>query len=73
MRPAEVSLSAVGFSPWIPIDRYVVGFGVAVGVKFSSGATMTVSVQHTLDDLYQVLEPTSQSVQVGNNLHPQPP
>lgn len=57
MRPAEVSLSAVGFSPWIPIDRYVVGFGVAVGVKFSSDATMTVSVQHTLDDLYQVLEP----------------
>lgn len=53
MRPQSVTLSAAGFSSWLNIDRMPVGhFGVALGVQLSDGATLTYSVQHTMDQLY---------------------
>ena len=53
MRPQRVSLSAAGFSPWLNINRMPQGnFGVALGVKLSSGASLTCSVQHTSDPLW---------------------
>lgn len=53
MRPQRVSLSAAGFSPWLNINRMPQGnFGVALGVKLSSGASLTYSVQHTSDPLW---------------------
>lgn len=53
MRPQRVTLSAAGFSPWLNINRMPKGnFGVALAVKLSSGATLTYSVQHTNDPLY---------------------
>lgn len=53
MRPQRVTLSAAGFSPWLNINRLPRGnFGVALGVELSSGATLTYSVQHTTDPLY---------------------
>ena len=54
MRPQRVTLSAAGFSPWLNINRMPKGnFGVALGVKLSSGASLTYSVQHTSDPLYE--------------------
>ncbi len=52
MRPTSVRLSAAGFSPWIPINRMSDSFGIGFGVKLSSGASLTYSVQHTFDDIY---------------------
>ena len=53
MRPQRVSLSAAGLSPWLNINRMAQGnFGVALGVKLSSGASLTYSVQHTSDPLW---------------------
>ena len=53
MRPQRVTLSAAGFSPWLNINRMPKGnFGVALAVKLSSGASLTYSVQHTSDPLY---------------------
>ena len=54
MRPQRVTLSAAGFSPWLNINRMPQGnFGVALGVRLSSGASLTYSVQHTMDQLYE--------------------
>ena len=53
MRPQRTSLNAAGFSPWLNINRMPKGnFGVATGVELSSGATLTYSVQHTMDELW---------------------
>jgi len=53
MRPQQVTLSAAGFSSWLNINRMPKGnFGVALGVTLTSGASLTYSVQHTLDPIY---------------------
>ena len=52
MRPVTQRLSSATFSPWIPINRYSSSFGVGLGVKLSSGANLTYSVQHTFDYFY---------------------
>lgn len=52
-RPSTVRVSSATFSDWIPLNRYVSAFGVGFGVKLSDGATLTYSVQHTFDDLYE--------------------
>lgn len=52
-RPSTVRLSSATFSDWIPLNRYVSSFGVGFGVKLSDGATLTYSVQHTFDDIYE--------------------
>lgn len=53
MRPKTVRLSAAGVSPWIPLDYRATGFQQQIGlhVALSSGANLTCSVQHTMDDL----------------------
>lgn len=56
MRPVTVRKSAAGVSPWIPIDRLARDFQIGLAVKLSSGANLTYSVQHTLDDLHEFTE-----------------
>lgn len=53
MRPVTVRKSAAGFTPWIPLNRLAPDFRVGLAVKLSSGANLTYSVQHTLDDLHE--------------------
>ena len=53
MRPVTVRCDAAEFSRWIPLNRYSSAFGVGFGVKLSDGATLTYTVQHTFDDLYE--------------------
>lgn len=52
MRPITVTVSGVGISPTIPMDfraqNFNVGFGCAVT------GTVTYSVQHTFDDVYNL-------------------
>lgn len=52
MRPIVQRLSAAGYSPWIPINRLQRSFAVGLGVTLSSGAVLTYSVQHTMDQLH---------------------
>lgn len=53
MLPVVQRLSAAGFSPWIPVPRVSrSSFKVGFGVKLSSGASLTYSVQHTMDYFY---------------------
>lgn len=59
MRPIATRLSAAGYSPWIPVNRLQLAFGLALNVKFSSNKNLTCSVQYTLDD------PNSTSVDAG--------
>lgn len=54
MRPTTVRLSAAGFSPWIPVNRLQANFNVGIVVYLSSGASLTYSVQHTMDNLYDI-------------------
>ena len=49
MRPAYVSLGAVGNTPWVPISQLQWGFGVGIAVTLSGGASLTYTVQHTYD------------------------
>jgi hypothetical protein len=50
MRPTQVTVSAAGVSPWLPINRYQLPFSVGLGVTLSSGASLTWKLQHTFDD-----------------------
>lgn len=54
--PVEQRLSAAGFSPWIPLNRETQSMWVALGVSMSSGASMTYSVQQTMDDLHKMTQ-----------------
>lgn len=58
MRPVEVTLGAAGFSPWIPVNRMIPQgeFAIGLGVKLTSGASLTYSVQHTMDDLHVITQ-----------------
>ena len=53
MRPATVRVSSATFSPWIPLNRMSSAFGVAIGVKLPATGSLTYSVQHTFDDIYE--------------------
>ncbi len=55
MRPIRVRLSAAGTTPWIQLDRNVAAFSVGIRVVLSSGASMTYSVQHTFDDIHNMV------------------
>ena len=59
MRPIATRLIAAGYSPWIPVNRLQLAFGLALNVKFSSNKNLTCTVQYTLDD------PNSTSVDAG--------
>lgn len=52
MVPKTVTLSSATFSAWIPLNwRGMAGiYAVGLGVKLSSGASLTYSVQHTFDN-----------------------
>lgn len=52
-RPSTVRVSSATFSDWIPLNRYVSAFGVGFGVKLEDGSTLTYTVQHTFDDIYE--------------------
>lgn len=47
----SVRMSATGKSAWIPVNRHQDAANVALAVTLSEGATLTYSVQHTLDRL----------------------
>lgn len=49
MRPISVRLTAAGVTPWIPLNRLARDFKVALAVLLSPTATLTYTVQHTLD------------------------
>lgn len=53
MRPQQTILSSLGFSPWLNINRASPSFAIGLGVKLSSGASLTYSIQHTFDPLYE--------------------
>jgi hypothetical protein len=46
-----VGVNGVCSSPWYPVDRRCLDFGIGFAVELSSGAVMTYSVQHTMDDV----------------------
>lgn len=54
-REKTVRLSAAGFSEWIGVNFQQANgsFATGLGVKLSSGASLTYSVQHTMDNLYK--------------------
>lgn len=51
MRPVTVRLTSATWSDWVTLDRLSKQFQVALGVKLSSGASLTYSVQHTFDPI----------------------
>jgi len=55
MRPQTVRMAAAGYSGWVPVDRLQNNFNVYVGVKLSSGAVLTYTVQYTSDDLWKYM------------------
>jgi hypothetical protein len=59
MRPATVRVTAAGFSNWIPLTWLVPGFVVGFGVKLSSNANLTYTVQHTFDNILTPFAPLS--------------
>lgn len=50
MRPSYVSQTGTGTTSWIPLDLYKTSFSVSVAVVVSG--TVTYSIQHTFDDVY---------------------
>jgi len=59
MRPIYTRMSAAGYSPWLPVNRLQLAFGLALNVKFSSNKSLTCTVQYTLDD------PNDQTIPAG--------
>lgn len=49
MRPIQIRLSALGNSPWVPLNRLQRSFAVALFGYPSSNANLTWKVQHTGD------------------------
>lgn len=48
--PIIASLSALGSTPWIPLNYLQRSFAVSLAVVLSSGAVLTYTVQHTYDE-----------------------
>lgn len=57
MRPTTKTISATGYTDWIPVNYALSNFNVGVQVMPSTGADVIWSVQHTLDDPYTTLIP----------------
>lgn len=49
MRPAYLTLAAVGKTPWVVLDRNLAQFGADIAVIPSSDSGFTYTVQHTSD------------------------
>lgn len=52
MRPVRVTVGSQTSSAVIPLDVNQDPFNVSIGVALSAGATLTYSVQHTFDDVF---------------------
>ena len=52
MRPTRLTVSSLTTSPVVPMDTYQDPFNVGVAVALSAGATLTYTVQHTVDDVF---------------------
>lgn len=60
MKAKTVTLSAVGVSPWIPVNYRQSPFSVGLAVHFDAAASgITYEVQHTLDNLGKKVTPVS--------------
>lgn len=52
MRPITVQVSSQAASDPIPLDNYISPFNLGLGVSLSAGASLTYSVQHTFDNIW---------------------
>jgi hypothetical protein len=52
MRPQTVTVSSQASSAWIPVDMYQTPFNIGFGVTLSAGASLTYTVEHTFDDIF---------------------
>lgn len=57
MRPVTKTVSATGFTDWVPVDYAATTFNLGIQVMPSVGADVIWSVQTTLDDPYTTLIP----------------
>lgn len=57
MRPVIKTISATGYTDWIPVDHSLSAFNVGVQVIPSSGANVVWSVQTTSDNPFTTLIP----------------
>lgn len=53
MRPIRVTVASQTASAPIPLDHYQGPFNVGLAVVISPGATLTYTVEHTFDDVFQ--------------------
>lgn len=52
-RPIRVTVSGTdAISPVIPLNTYNAPSNLGIGVKISSGASLTYTVEHTFDDVF---------------------
>jgi len=59
MRPRSVTLTATGYSEWIPVDYTLSNFNIGVQVSPSAGASVIWSLQTTNDDPFTTLIPNA--------------
>ena len=52
MRPQVVTRSASRATPWIPVDMYQTPFNIGFGVVLSNTPSLTYTVEHTFDDVF---------------------
>jgi hypothetical protein len=52
MKPQVVTVSSQAASAWIPVDMYQTPFNIGFGVVLSGGASLTYTVEHTFDDVF---------------------
>ncbi len=52
MRPQVVTVSSQASSAWIPVDMYQTPFNIGFGVTLATDSTLTYSVEHTFDDIF---------------------
>lgn len=50
MHPITLRLTAAGYTPWVPINRLQTSFNVGLEAVLSSGASMTYTVEYSLDN-----------------------
>jgi hypothetical protein len=51
-RPKRKTLSAAGATSPIPLNLHISPFNVGFAVDLSAGATLTYTVEHTFDDVF---------------------
>ena len=59
MRPTTKTISATGYTDWIPVDYAMSTFNVGIQVMPSVGADVIWSVQTTLDNPFTTLIPNA--------------